>query len=78
MLVFFFLISFITLGNFFIFLEKRGYFNTQAKLKPFIKTLSFFEPRLKKQDSLITPGSYIFNLEAHQRHGGGVLRPALG
>lgn len=51
-------------GGIFCILGKKGIFYAEAKIKPFIKMLSFLDPRLEKQDSLITLGSYIFNLEA--------------
>ena len=37
-----------------------------AKIKPLIKMLPFFAPKLEKHDFLITPGRQRFNLEAHQ------------
>lgn len=37
----------------------------------------FFDSRLGKYDSIIIPGSHIFTLKAHQRHGGAALRQAL-
>lgn len=56
-------------GGIFCILGKKGIFYAEAKIKPFIKMLSFLDPRLEKQDSRITLGSYVFSLEAHRRRG---------